>query len=163
MSPNCILPTIDSPVVEFQSIMAKRNLNFITGNKNKLAEVSAILQDVVDLRSQSVDLVEIQGTIEEISKDKCRRAAEAVCLITQRASFETGSFVFVFLFVFLNKLIKIVLSLLKLMYCLEDTRSRPSRRYMPLLQRPQRATWTIHVRRIFLEFPLNTLPFLVCK
>ena len=60
--------------------MAKRNLNFITGNKNKLAEVSAILQDVVDLRSQRVDLVEIQGTIEEISKDKCRRAAEAVCL-----------------------------------------------------------------------------------
>lgn len=78
-------------VAEFPSIMAKRNLNFITGNKNKLAEVSAILQDVVDLRSQSVDLVEIQGTIEEISKDKCRRAAEAVC---QQASFETGSIFF---------------------------------------------------------------------
>ena len=57
-----------------------RVLNFITGNKNKLVEVQAILRDIVDLNSQKVDLVEIQGTIEEISKDKCRRAAEAVCL-----------------------------------------------------------------------------------
>jgi inosine triphosphate pyrophosphatase len=56
-------------------------LNFITGNKNKLAEVQAILSETaVDLRSQAVDLVEIQGTIEEISRDKAIRAAEAVCL-----------------------------------------------------------------------------------
>lgn len=34
--------------------------------------------DIVDLQSKSIDLVEIQGTIEEISADKCRRAAEAV-------------------------------------------------------------------------------------
>ena len=60
--------------------MAPKKLNFITGNKNKLAEVKAILGDTVDLHSQSLDLVEIQGTIEEISKDKCRRAAEAVSL-----------------------------------------------------------------------------------
>ncbi|KAH6684375.1 inosine triphosphate pyrophosphatase-like protein [Halenospora varia] len=58
--------------------MAPKTLNFITGNKNKLIEVQAILGDVVDLQSQSLDLVEIQGTIEEISTDKCRRAAEAV-------------------------------------------------------------------------------------
>lgn len=57
-----------------------KHLNFITGNKNKLAEVQAILSETaVDLRSQAVDLVEIQGTIEEISTDKARRAAEAVC------------------------------------------------------------------------------------
>lgn len=59
--------------------MAPKQLNFITGNKNKLSEVKAILGDTVDLQSQSLDLVEIQGTIEEISVDKCRRAAEAVC------------------------------------------------------------------------------------
>jgi inosine triphosphate pyrophosphatase len=59
--------------------MPPKQLNFITGNKNKLAEVKAILGDTVDLRSQALDLVEIQGTIEEISADKCRRAAEAVC------------------------------------------------------------------------------------
>ncbi|KAM0699908.1 hypothetical protein Q7P36_000119 [Cladosporium allicinum] len=55
-----------------------KELNFITGNKNKLAEVQAILSETaVDLRSQAVDLVEIQGTIEEISRDKAIRAAEA--------------------------------------------------------------------------------------
>jgi inosine triphosphate pyrophosphatase len=58
--------------------MPPTRLNFITGNKNKLAEVEAILGDAVDLRGQALDLVEIQGTIEEISLDKCRRAAEAV-------------------------------------------------------------------------------------
>lgn len=59
--------------------MAPRELNFITGNKNKLAEVQAILAPTgVNLKSQSVDLLEIQGTIEEISKDKCRRAADTV-------------------------------------------------------------------------------------
>lgn len=57
------------------------HLNFITGNKNKLVEVSAILGNVIELRSQALDLVEIQGrTMEEISKDKCRRAAEIVGL-----------------------------------------------------------------------------------
>ncbi|KAI9661654.1 MAG: nucleoside triphosphate pyrophosphohydrolase ham1 [Bathelium mastoideum] len=58
--------------------MAPQTLNFITGNQNKLAEVKAILGDSVDLKSQSVELPEIQGTIEEISRDKCTRAADAV-------------------------------------------------------------------------------------
>ena len=58
-----------------------KHLNFITGNANKLAEVRAILGDTIELRSQSLDLLEIQGTVEEVSIDKCRRAAEAVCLV----------------------------------------------------------------------------------
>lgn len=58
--------------------MPPMELNFITGNENKLAEVKAILGDIIALRSQSLDLVEIQGSIEEISSDKCRRAAEMV-------------------------------------------------------------------------------------
>lgn len=59
--------------------MAPKDLNFITGNKNKLAEVQAILSSTpVELKSQNVDLLEIQGTIEEISTDKARRAADAV-------------------------------------------------------------------------------------
>jgi inosine triphosphate pyrophosphatase len=58
--------------------MAIKTLNFITGNKNKLIEVRAILGDVVHLQSQALDLVEIQGTINEVSADKCKRAAEAV-------------------------------------------------------------------------------------
>lgn len=60
-------------------IMASLNkLNFITGNKNKLAEVRAILGSVINVENQSVDVPEIQGTIEEIAKEKCRRAAEVV-------------------------------------------------------------------------------------
>jgi inosine triphosphate pyrophosphatase len=54
-------------------------LNFITGNKNKLAEVRAILGDIVEVQSHPVDILEIQGTIEDIAKEKCRRAAEEVC------------------------------------------------------------------------------------
>ena len=54
-------------------------LNFITGNKNKLAEVQAILGDIIDVQSHPVDILEIQGTIEDIAKEKCRRAAEEVC------------------------------------------------------------------------------------
>ena len=61
--------------------MPLTELNFITGNKNKLSESKAILGDIVPLQSQSLDLTEIQGTIEEISKDKCRRAAAIVCSI----------------------------------------------------------------------------------
>jgi len=59
--------------------MAPKELNFITGNKNKLAEVQAILSVTpVKLQNQALDLPELQGTIEEISIDKCNRAAEAV-------------------------------------------------------------------------------------
>ncbi|KAI5310399.1 nucleoside triphosphate pyrophosphohydrolase ham1 [Ascosphaera atra] len=55
-----------------------KTLNFITGNKNKLAEVQAILGDAATVNSQAVDVPEIQGTIEEIAKEKCRKAAEAI-------------------------------------------------------------------------------------
>ena len=58
--------------------MTPKAINFITSNRNKLVEVEAILGPIVELHSTSLDLVEIQGTIEEISVDKCRRAALAV-------------------------------------------------------------------------------------
>ena len=58
--------------------MPPQTLNFITGNKNKLTEVKAILGSTINISSKALDLVEIQGTIEEISLDKCRRAAIAV-------------------------------------------------------------------------------------
>jgi inosine triphosphate pyrophosphatase len=57
-----------------------KHLNFITGNKNKLAEVQAILAGVIELRNENIDLVEIQGTVEQVTSDKARRAAEAVGL-----------------------------------------------------------------------------------
>lgn len=61
-----------------------RVLNFITGNRYKLAEASAILDGFIELRSQSVGVLEIQGTPREIATDKCRRAAIAVRSPTRR-------------------------------------------------------------------------------
>ena len=75
-------------------------LNFITGNKNKLGEVTAILEGVVKLRSEDLDLVEVQGTIEEVTIAKCRQAAlqvngpvlvEDTCLIFNALSSEIAS------------------------------------------------------------------------
>jgi hypothetical protein len=59
---------------------ARHNVNFITGNANKLTEVQAILEPAIRVSSQALDLVEIQGTLEEVTLDKCRRAAELVRL-----------------------------------------------------------------------------------
>jgi inosine triphosphate pyrophosphatase len=59
--------------------MPLKKLTFVTGNANKLEEVRAILGDTVDLEAVNLDLPELQGTIEEISKDKSQRAAEIVC------------------------------------------------------------------------------------
>lgn len=74
----CQTTTLPLPIIHSYN-MAPKELNFITGNKNKLAEVQAILSSTpVKLQSQALDLLEIQGTIEEISRDKAIRAAEAV-------------------------------------------------------------------------------------
>ena len=102
--------------------MAPKKLNFITGNKNKLKEVQEILsQTGVELQTQPLDLPELQGTIEEITTDKCKRAADVVCKtfrLTLHAEFD-----------------------LRL-----DQRTSTSRRYMSSLQRVQRTTWTLCVR-----------------
>lgn len=64
-----------------QSQPRPTTLNFITGNANKLSEVRAILDGVPGLHLQSHDvpeLNEIQGTIEEVARDKCSKAAAVV-------------------------------------------------------------------------------------
>lgn len=53
-------------------------VNFITGNKNKLGEVKAILEPTISVQSQALDLIEVQGTLEEVTIAKCRAAAEQV-------------------------------------------------------------------------------------
>lgn len=55
-----------------------QELVFVTGNANKLAEVKAILGDTVPIGDCSLDLPELQGTLQDITLDKARRAAEAV-------------------------------------------------------------------------------------
>ncbi|KAI6781258.1 inosine triphosphatase [Emericellopsis cladophorae] len=55
------------------------HLNFITGNANKLREVKFVLDPAgIEVRSQSIDIEEVQGTIEEVTKSKCKKAAETV-------------------------------------------------------------------------------------
>lgn len=54
-------------------------INLITGNANKVADIKAVLTPSrITVRNQSLDLPEIQGSIEEITIAKCRRAAEMV-------------------------------------------------------------------------------------
>lgn len=54
-------------------------INLFTGNANKIADVKAILAPSgITVRSQSLNLPEIQGSIEEITVAKCLKAAEMV-------------------------------------------------------------------------------------
>jgi len=53
---------------------------FVTGNANKLAEVQAILGSFIKVENNSLDIEEIQGTLEEVSSAKCKKAAEIVSL-----------------------------------------------------------------------------------
>jgi inosine triphosphate pyrophosphatase len=51
---------------------------FVTGNKHKISEISAIFNGDVSFETRSIDLPEIQGTVLEITREKCRVAAEQV-------------------------------------------------------------------------------------
>ncbi|KAF4419940.1 Ham1 family [Fusarium acutatum] len=54
-------------------------INLITGNANKIADIKAILAPSgITVHNQSLDLPEIQGSIEDITFAKCRKAAEMV-------------------------------------------------------------------------------------
>ncbi|OJJ01852.1 hypothetical protein ASPVEDRAFT_41427 [Aspergillus versicolor CBS 583.65] len=54
------------------------NLVFVTGNQHKISEVKAILGCSAVIKTASLDLPEIQGTLEEITREKCRVAAQKV-------------------------------------------------------------------------------------
>ncbi|KAJ3179560.1 nucleoside triphosphate pyrophosphohydrolase ham1 [Geranomyces variabilis] len=52
------------------------NITFVTGNANKLREVQAILSPAgINIRSESLDLPELQGTLTQVSSEKARTAA----------------------------------------------------------------------------------------
>ncbi|KAL2753931.1 hypothetical protein ACRALDRAFT_2043057 [Sodiomyces alcalophilus JCM 7366] len=53
-------------------------VNFITGNAGKLREVKAILEPAITVLNESIDIEELQGTVEEVTKAKCRKAAETI-------------------------------------------------------------------------------------
>lgn len=88
--------------------MAPPVLNFITGNANKLAEVKAILEPAgIEVRNQALDLPEIQGTLEEVTIEKCKAAADIVkgpvivedtCLCFNALNGLPGPYMYVLLF-----------------------------------------------------------------
>ncbi|KAJ6851942.1 inosine triphosphate pyrophosphatase [Iris pallida] len=55
-----------------------RPVTFVTGNAKKLEETMAILGDSIPFQSLKLDLPELQGEPEEISKEKARLAAVEV-------------------------------------------------------------------------------------
>ncbi|VFQ63267.1 unnamed protein product [Cuscuta campestris] len=55
-----------------------RPMTFVTGNAKKLEEVRAILGASIPFQSLKLDLPELQGEPEEISKEKARIAAKEV-------------------------------------------------------------------------------------
>lgn len=55
-----------------------KTCTFVTGNPNKVIEVNAILGNLIPVQPLALDIPEIQGTLEEIARDKCRRATEIV-------------------------------------------------------------------------------------
>lgn len=50
----------------------------ITGNANKLREVKEMLEPAISVHSRDLDIVEIQGSIEDITRTKCQKAADLV-------------------------------------------------------------------------------------
>lgn len=55
-----------------------KTCKFVTGNPNKVIEVNAILKDAIPIEPLALDIPEIQGTLEDIARDKCRRASKIV-------------------------------------------------------------------------------------
>jgi inosine triphosphate pyrophosphatase len=60
------------------------NLVFVTGNQHKISEVKAILGHSAVIKTASLDLPEIQGTLEEITREKCRVAARKVRCVQEK-------------------------------------------------------------------------------
>jgi len=53
---------------------------FVTGNAGKLREVKAILLQgaPVEINSKALDVPELQGSTQEVAREKCRRAADLI-------------------------------------------------------------------------------------
>lgn len=61
-----------------RGLVLSRPVTFVTGNPKKLEEVKAILGQSIPFQSLKLDLPELQGEPEEISKEKARLAAAQV-------------------------------------------------------------------------------------
>ncbi|XP_060178525.1 inosine triphosphate pyrophosphatase [Lycium barbarum] len=61
-----------------RTVVLPRPVTFVTGNAKKLEEVRAILGQSIPFQSLKLDLPELQGEPEDISKEKARIAAKEV-------------------------------------------------------------------------------------
>ncbi|XP_071722121.1 inosine triphosphate pyrophosphatase [Rutidosis leptorrhynchoides] len=61
-----------------RGVVLPRPVTFVTGNAKKLEEVKAILGQSIPFQSLKLDLPELQGEPEDISKEKARLAAQQV-------------------------------------------------------------------------------------
>ncbi|PPR80501.1 hypothetical protein GOBAR_AA40213 [Gossypium barbadense] len=61
-----------------KNVLVSRPVTFVTGNAKKLEEVKSILGQSIPFQSLKLDLPELQGEPEEISKEKARLAAVQV-------------------------------------------------------------------------------------
>ncbi|XP_021290084.1 inosine triphosphate pyrophosphatase isoform X2 [Herrania umbratica] len=61
-----------------RAVLVSRPVTFVTGNAKKLEEVKTILGQSIPFQSLKLDLPELQGEPEEISKEKARLAAVQV-------------------------------------------------------------------------------------
>ncbi|KAH0470291.1 hypothetical protein IEQ34_000014 [Dendrobium chrysotoxum] len=78
-SPPSSLPSQSSPSGNEGAMrVLTRPVTFVTGNAKKLEEVRAILGNSIPFQSLRLDLPELQGEPEEISKGKARLAATEV-------------------------------------------------------------------------------------
>ncbi|CDO99403.1 unnamed protein product [Coffea canephora] len=61
-----------------KGLVLSRPVTFVTGNAKKLEEVRAILDNSIPFQSLKLDLPELQGEPEDISKEKAKIAAKEV-------------------------------------------------------------------------------------
>eukprot|EP01122_Echinamoeba_exundans_P001896 TRINITY_DN11877_c0_g1_i1.p1 TRINITY_DN11877_c0_g1~~TRINITY_DN11877_c0_g1_i1.p1 ORF type:complete len:210 (-),score=16.66 TRINITY_DN11877_c0_g1_i1:19-648(-) len=72
---------MESPVKRQKTAVdaaAPQQICFVSGNENKFKEVCAILGTELPISRRSIDLPELQGEPEEISREKCRIAAKEI-------------------------------------------------------------------------------------
>ncbi|CAI9117895.1 OLC1v1019384C1 [Oldenlandia corymbosa var. corymbosa] len=69
---------MSSATAAMKGLVLSRPVTFVTGNAKKLEEVRAILGNSIPFQSLKLDLPELQGEPEDISKEKARLAAKEV-------------------------------------------------------------------------------------
>eukprot|EP01116_Phalansterium_solitarium_P023198 TRINITY_DN8003_c0_g1_i1.p2 TRINITY_DN8003_c0_g1~~TRINITY_DN8003_c0_g1_i1.p2 ORF type:complete len:211 (-),score=75.26 TRINITY_DN8003_c0_g1_i1:135-767(-) len=71
-------PDAKRPRQEEDGKPSQKRIVFVTGNKKKVEELNAILGASLPIDNRSIDLPELQGEPEDVSREKCRLASRQV-------------------------------------------------------------------------------------